>query len=102
MQGTEQLRIVAVVALIAVLLAHGLPLAASAAEELYMRRVTTRYQAAQHTSTAASERGFSRARFHQSFVFFALQLTVVGIAMCLELGQRRRTSLHPQHHAQHE
>src|SRR5680860_853534 len=57
MQGCEQLRIVTVVALVAVFLAHRLPLTAGAAEELYMRRVTTRYQAAQHTSTAARERG---------------------------------------------
>ena len=56
MHGFEELRIVAVVALVAVFLADGLPLSAGGAEELHMRRVTTRYQTAQHTQTAASER----------------------------------------------
>ena len=46
MQGLEQLRVVTVVALVAVSLARGLPFAAGVALELYSHRVTTRYQAA--------------------------------------------------------
>ena len=46
----------AVIAFVPVLPARRLPLAAGGAEELYMRQVTTRYQTAQHRSTAARER----------------------------------------------
>ena len=70
----------AVVALVAVFLADGLPLPAGGTEELHMRRVTTRYQAAQHTQTAAGERVDPCAHFDVSFVFFDAQLTEVGIA----------------------
>ena len=46
-----------VVALVAVPLAHRLPLAADIAQELYTRRVTTRYQTQRSTQTTACERG---------------------------------------------
>ncbi len=100
MQGTAQLRIVTVIALVAVLPAHGLRFTAGGAEELYMRQITTRYQTAQHTHTAARERASLCASLLLSFIFFMWRLTVVGIVNASAAHGQQRSSLHTAQHTQ--
>ena len=92
MQGTEQLRIETVVALVAVLLARSLPLLAGAAQELHSGRVTTRYQAARHRQTAARERAFPGAHIHHIVLLSICMLTMVERDICV---RRRKGTSHP-------
>lgn len=93
MQGIKKLRVVAVVTLVAVLLAYGLPFAAGCAAELYMRQVTTRYHATQHTSTTARERGTIRSASALIVLLSICILTMVEFDMLSAAVGQPLTSL---------
>ena len=89
MQGTEQLRIVTVGALVSMLLAHRLPLGAGMAQELETHRVTTRYQASGHASTTARERAALHAPAAVVLQWSMCALTLVDALIANE-GQAAR------------
>lgn len=91
-----------VVALVAMLLAYRLPFSAGGAEELSMQRVTTRYQTAQHTSTAVGERGtFSAPR--EVVVQWSIRLlTFEWLLISHTGGSMLSGSLHSHTQAQRE
>jgi hypothetical protein len=73
------LRVVTVIALVAVLLAHGLPLAAGIALELYTQQVTTHYQTQCSIQTTACERTVTGAHSQQVVQWSICALTLLEV-----------------------
>ena len=84
----------AVIAFVPVLPAHGRPLAAGGAKELSMRQVTTRYQATQHTSTAACERGSTSDASAVVVQWSICLLTLLELDMLSAADRQQSASLH--------
>jgi len=73
---------------------HSLVHVADRAQELQTTALIRHDQAAQHTSTAARERGTRCVSSLLSFIFFMRQLTVVGIVNASAAGRQQSASLH--------
>ena len=92
------LLIMTVAADAAVLVSHSLPCAACRALELRRRRLNSSEQAAQHTSTAWSERVHSCAASAVVVQWSISPLTLVEALMCAEAGQPPVLFLSPVRH----